>query len=244
MSKTKGNAAFAAMEAVTQAREAPEVYEQKSQEASEAGKLYNCAIMRTFEKTDALEKHVHTVTMRAESLPTTEADFSKRFSNVKRRRSEISTNSVLGCARIAPDFVRRRDASSAVSFPFFLSVGSAHEQRQEAAFGGPDASPPVPLFKPQVTCKSGGRSTIVRGTSVWRERTRERLKSASCTMTWRTMVGSAIDLSLVSTILWTQCANFMRSRCLTPRRKRLRISSTLRCASSRTSSWVAGWKHC
>ena len=120
------------MEAVTQAREAPEVYEQKSQEASEAGKLYNCAIMRTFDKTDALEKHVHTVTMRAESLPTTEADFSKRFSNVKRRRSEISTNSVLGCARIAPDFVRRRDAAAQSLSPFFcpLEVHMSSVRRQ------------------------------------------------------------------------------------------------------------------
>ena len=35
------------------------------------------AIKDTLEKTEALEEHVKTVTMRAESLATTEADFGK-----------------------------------------------------------------------------------------------------------------------------------------------------------------------
>ena len=44
-------------------------------EAAAAEEIYHDAISRTLEKTEALEKHVKTVTMRADSLVTTEADF-------------------------------------------------------------------------------------------------------------------------------------------------------------------------
>ena len=76
---SKGNAAYAAMEAVIMAREwqveAKRVYHQKFAEAAEAEETYHDAIKRTVEKTEVLEKHVKTVTMRADSLVTTEADF-------------------------------------------------------------------------------------------------------------------------------------------------------------------------
>ena len=56
----------------TQARdwqeEAKRLYELQSADAAEAVETYNDAIKRTLEKTDALEKHVKTVTMRADSL--------------------------------------------------------------------------------------------------------------------------------------------------------------------------------
>ena len=39
------------------------------------GGRYHNAIRRTLERTEAFEKHVKTVTMRADSLATTEADF-------------------------------------------------------------------------------------------------------------------------------------------------------------------------
>ena len=55
-----------AMEPATQAREWQE--EQKSEEAAEAETVFNEAIKGTLEKTEALEKHVKTVTMRTESL--------------------------------------------------------------------------------------------------------------------------------------------------------------------------------
>ena len=77
-SKTKGNAAYEAIEAATHTRlwqaKASRRYKQKCPEAETA---YSGAIKDTLEKTEALEKHVQTVTMRAESLATTEADFSK-----------------------------------------------------------------------------------------------------------------------------------------------------------------------
>ena len=76
---SKGNAAYAAMEAVITAREwqaeARRVYDQKSVEAAEAEETYREAIRRTLEKTEALEKNVKTVTMRADSLVFNEADF-------------------------------------------------------------------------------------------------------------------------------------------------------------------------
>ena len=48
---------------------------QKFAEAAEVEETYHDAIRRTLEKTEALERHVKTVTMRADSLVTTEADF-------------------------------------------------------------------------------------------------------------------------------------------------------------------------
>ena len=76
---SKGNAAYAAMEDVIMAREwqaeAKRAYDQKFAEAAEAEETYHDAIGSTLEKTEALEKHVKTMTMRADSLVTTEADF-------------------------------------------------------------------------------------------------------------------------------------------------------------------------
>ena len=78
-SDSKGNDAYAAMEAVTMAREwqaeAKRVYDQKFVEATEAEETYHDAIRRTLEKTEALEKHVKTVTTRADSLAFNETDF-------------------------------------------------------------------------------------------------------------------------------------------------------------------------
>ena len=45
-----------------------------NQAAEEAETVYNEAIQCTFEKTEVLEKLVRAVTMRADSLATTEAD--------------------------------------------------------------------------------------------------------------------------------------------------------------------------
>ena len=97
-SKTKGDAAYEAMEAVAQAREqqkeARRVCEQKCQDAAEAETIFNGAINDTLEKNKALEKHVRTVTMRAESLATREADFFKtvldRQEEAQRHFNELS----------------------------------------------------------------------------------------------------------------------------------------------------------
>ena len=78
-SYSKGNAACAAMEKVILAREwqeeAKRAYDLKFAEAAEAEETYHNAIKRTLEKTEALEKHVKTVTMRADSLAHNEEDF-------------------------------------------------------------------------------------------------------------------------------------------------------------------------
>ena len=78
-SLSKGTAEYAAMDAITQARdwqeEAKRLYDQQIAEAAEAEEIYNDAITRTPEKTEALEKQVKTVTMRSDSLSATEADF-------------------------------------------------------------------------------------------------------------------------------------------------------------------------
>ena len=55
--------------------EAKRAYEMKFAEAAEAEETYHDAIRRTLEKTEALEKDVKTVTMRADSLAFNEADF-------------------------------------------------------------------------------------------------------------------------------------------------------------------------
>ena len=73
--------------------EARRTYDQKFAEADEAEDTYHDAIKRTLEKTEALEKHVKTVTMRANSLAGTEADFSQAF--IERQEEAIRDLNVL-----------------------------------------------------------------------------------------------------------------------------------------------------
>ena len=54
---------------------AKHAYDLKFAEAAEAEETYHNSIKRTLEKTEALEKHVKTVTMRVDSLVFNEADF-------------------------------------------------------------------------------------------------------------------------------------------------------------------------
>ena len=71
---SKGNAPHSAMDAATRSRESQEeanrLYDQKFQDAAEA-ETVRC----TLEKTEALEKLVKTVTMRADSLAITQVNF-------------------------------------------------------------------------------------------------------------------------------------------------------------------------
>ena len=76
--------------------------EQKCQEAAEAKTAHIKAIQGT------LEKHVKTVTVRAESLTTTEADFFQTHSwSTRRRRSGISMNSLSNMATPGPNRKKR-----------------------------------------------------------------------------------------------------------------------------------------
>ena len=100
-SLSKGNAAHAAMEAVNQARdwqeEAKRLYDQQIAEAAEAEEIYNDAIERTLEKTEALEKHVKTATMRADSLAATEGDF---FQALLERQEEAMRDLKVLCGQL------------------------------------------------------------------------------------------------------------------------------------------------
>ena len=71
-SRTKADAAYEAMEALGSAHEedARRIYDQKCNAAN-----YTNATQDVLGKAEALENHVQTVTMRADSLPTTESDF-------------------------------------------------------------------------------------------------------------------------------------------------------------------------
>ena len=83
------------MEALTQARERQEearrLYEQKRDDLSVAETIFNDTIK---DKAEALEKHVKTVTMRAKSVATTEADFFKtlfdRHTKAQKHRHELT----------------------------------------------------------------------------------------------------------------------------------------------------------
>ena len=87
----KGNAAYAAMEAVTAARgwqdDAKRACDMKYAETAEAEVTYHATIRLTLERTEVLEKHVKTVTMRADTLVTTETDFSQTL--IKRQEETI-----------------------------------------------------------------------------------------------------------------------------------------------------------
>ena len=121
---SSGNAAYAAIEAATRAREWQEetkrLYEQKCQEAAGAEAVYNEAIHRTLEKTEALEKHVKTVTMRSDSLAITEADFFQTLlesqEEAQRNLNELSVQ--LGQTRVTQHETR----SAARGLPSFPSL--------------------------------------------------------------------------------------------------------------------------
>ena len=106
---SKGNAAYAAMQAVTVARgwqeEAKRAYDRKFAEGAGTEEAHHDAIKRTLEKTDALEKHVKTVTMKADSLAATEADFFQTL--VKREEESVGELNVLHCQLCQPRSTQR-----------------------------------------------------------------------------------------------------------------------------------------
>ena len=75
--------------------DAKRLFEQICQEVADAETVYHEATKSTLEKTEALEKRVKTVTMRAESLATAEADFFQthleRQEETQRNLNELST---------------------------------------------------------------------------------------------------------------------------------------------------------
>ena len=62
-------------------------HDPKFADASDAEETYRNAIRGTLERTEALEKHVKSVTMRADSLATTEADFFRTL--IERQEESI-----------------------------------------------------------------------------------------------------------------------------------------------------------
>ena len=81
--------------ACEQKAEAKRAYDQTFAEAAEAEETYHDEIRRTLEKTEALEKHVKTVTMRADSWVTAEADI---FQTLIERQEEsiLELNTLYG----------------------------------------------------------------------------------------------------------------------------------------------------
>ena len=77
-SSKKGNASHEAMEALTQARgRQEEVTSRSATKAAEAETMFDGTTKNTLVTAQALEIHAKTVTIRAESLATTDADFFK-----------------------------------------------------------------------------------------------------------------------------------------------------------------------
>ena len=74
-------------------------------EVAEAEDAHHDAIKRTLEKTDALEKHVKTVTMKADSLAATEADFFQTL--VERVEESVRELNVLHCQLCQPRSTQR-----------------------------------------------------------------------------------------------------------------------------------------
>ena len=66
----------------------------------EAETIYSEAIKDTLQKTEALEKHGMTVTMRAESLATTQADFFKNTPRPSKGNAEALERELCPAARI------------------------------------------------------------------------------------------------------------------------------------------------
>ena len=111
-SASKGNDAYAATEAVIKARaqqeEAKRAYDAKCAEAATAEEAYPDAIRRTLEKTEKLERHVKTVTMRADSLAFVTADFFQTL--IERQEETIrELNSLYGHLCLPLPHYRRPD---------------------------------------------------------------------------------------------------------------------------------------
>ena len=126
-SVSKGNAAYDAMEAVVTAREwqaeAKRAYDQKFEEVAEAEETYHNAIKRTLEKTEALERHVKTVTMREDSLAFNEAAFCQTLIDSQEGTIRNSTPYMDNCASPAPP------NGDLVLLPLQASTASAGESR-------------------------------------------------------------------------------------------------------------------
>ena len=112
--------------AFTPARERPEearpLHEQKCEDTAEAESIFNGAIKDTFEKAEALEKHIKTVAVRVESLATTEADFFKTLLD----RQEEAQRHLNGLA--AQLCQKRTTSTRALNFAL-LMFSRAHTKR-------------------------------------------------------------------------------------------------------------------
>ena len=104
---SRGSAAYAAMEAATRARERQEEAKRLDAEAA-----YNEAIQCTLEKTEALEKLVKTVTMRAHSLAITEADFLQTLFERQEDTLRNAHRGTMSHAAFVSSFLEQRRASS------------------------------------------------------------------------------------------------------------------------------------
>ena len=80
--------------------EAKRAYDKKYAEAAEAEETYHASIRRTLERTEALEKHVKTVTRRADTMVTTEADFFQTL--IERQEETIRELNTLYCQLCQP----------------------------------------------------------------------------------------------------------------------------------------------
>ena len=89
--KAKGDAVYEAMKALTQARR---IFEQNCDEASVAETLFIGTTKDTLEEAEALERHVKTVTMRAEWLATTDVDFFKPLLNRQEEALSAAENTL------------------------------------------------------------------------------------------------------------------------------------------------------
>ena len=82
--------------------EAKRLYGQQIAEAADAEETYNDAIKRTLEKTEALEKHVKTVTMRQTPWRPPKRTSSRHSLCAKRKQCGTSMCSMANCASPAP----------------------------------------------------------------------------------------------------------------------------------------------
>ena len=91
----------------------------KCQEAAEAETIFTGTTKNTLEQTEALEKHVKTVTMRAEALASTEADFFKTH-RTPRRSTE------------APERTRSAAEPAKHSHPFHARKTAQRRKKKQA----------------------------------------------------------------------------------------------------------------
>ena len=131
-------------------------------EAAEGEETYHDAIKRTLEKTEALEKHVKTVTMRADSWVTAEADFFQTL--IERQEESIRELNILYGQLCQPRYRRRVLDKPGLCVAFHCTTVQMHQPESQRSRQLTGIAQPQPEKYRHSTRVAGRHARAVRPT--------------------------------------------------------------------------------